>query len=130
MGVTHETLSEIRILEEQLTNPGPKVTRAMLAQRIAPEFREFGSSGRIYDADTVLAAFAGGGPLVVQMEGFRVERIASDVLLVTYIARSAPGPRWRAPTLRSSLWRRREGQWQVVFHQGTPMPMGERGGAV
>ena len=125
MAVTHETFSEIRALEEQLTNPSAEVTRAMLAKLIAPEFREYGSSGRIYDAETALASFKGGGRTVVQIEGFRVERVASDVLLATYIARSASGSGWRPPTLRSSLWHRHDGQWQVVFHQGTPMPVDE-----
>jgi len=35
------------------------------------------------------------------------------------VARSVAGPGWKPPSLRSSLWVRRDNRWQMVFHQGT-----------
>jgi hypothetical protein len=117
---------EIRALEERLANPGPGDSPESLAAIFASDFREFGSSGRIFDTEAVLGAL---GTVAqrpsrapISLEGFRVERVAPNVVLATYLARVPAGPGWKPPTLRSSLWCKREGWWQIVFHQGTPTP--------
>jgi hypothetical protein len=124
MTVHHDTFLEIRALEDRLANPAPGATREQLALLFVPEFREVGSSGRVYDTEATLASFQGGGHSIVLLEGFRVERLAQHVLLATYVARAAAGPGWRPPTVRSSIWRERQGAWQIVFHQGTRMEEG------
>jgi len=124
MSVLRETHIEIRALEERLANPGPGDSKASLAAIFADEFREFGSSGRVFDAETVLGALGGvaqrPGRALITLEGLRTERVAPNVVLVTYLARVPAGPGWKPPTLRSSLWCKRDGRWQIVFHQGTP----------
>ncbi len=122
MALKRSTQHEIRALEERLANPGPTADRYELSTIFAPEFREFGSGGRVFDSETVLEAIGRGGVAELHLEGFRVERIATNVILATYIARTAAGPGWRPPSLRSSLWCRRESRWQIVFHQGTRLP--------
>lgn len=124
MSVKRETLAEIRALEERLANPTDSA--AALGPLFAADFREFGSSGRVFDAPTVLSALDAvtrrQNRGVITLDGFRAERVATNVILATYLARSPAGPGWRSPTLRSSLWCKREGRWQIVFHQGTPVP--------
>lgn len=124
MAVPRETQIEIRSLEERLANPLPGDSRESLAAIFAGGFREFGSSGRVFDADMVLGALGGVAQRPsrppISLEGFRVERVAPNVILATYLARVVAGPGWKPPTLRSSLWCKREGRWQIVFHQGTP----------
>lgn len=122
MALRRSTQHEIRALEERLANPGPDADRYELSTMFAPEFREFGSGGRVFDSTTVLEAIGRGGVAELHLEGFRVERVATNVMLATYIARTAAGPGWRPPSLRSSLWCRRESRWQIVFHQGTRLP--------
>jgi hypothetical protein len=122
MALRRATQIEIRALEERLANPGPAADPHELATIFAPEFREFGSGGRVFDAATVLGAIGRGGIAELHLEGFRVERVATNVVLATYIARTGPGAGWRPPSLRSSLWCRRESRWQIVFHQGTRLP--------
>ena len=126
MSVQRETQTEIRALEERLANPRAGDSKESLAGMFAAGFREFGSSGRIFDTDTVLGA---PGTVAqrpsrapISMEGFRVERVAPNVVLATYLARVPAGPGWKPPTLRSSLWCKRDNRWQIVFHQGTPTP--------
>lgn len=122
--VQREVHMEIRTLEERLANPGPGDSKESLAGIFAAEFREFGSSGRIFDAETVLGALGGvaqrpsRAPII--LEGFRAERVAPNVVLATYLAKVPAGPGWKPPTLRSSLWCKRDGRWQILFHQGTP----------
>ena len=126
MSVQRETQVEIRALEERLANPGPGDSKESLAGMFAAEFREFGSSGRIFDAETVLGALGGVAQrpsrAPISLEGFRTERVAPNVVLATYLARVPAGPGWKPPTLRSSLWCKRDGRWQILFHQGTPTP--------
>ena len=43
--------------------------------------------------------------------------LAPSIALLTYrIAREAKPP---VHTLRSSVWKRTKGQWQMIFHQAT-----------
>jgi hypothetical protein len=124
MGVQREAQIEIRALEERLANPGPGDSKESLAAVFADGFREIGSSGRMFDADMVLGALGGVAQrpsrAAISLEGFRTERVAPNVILATYLARVPAGPGGKPPTLRSSLWRKRDGRWQIVFHQGTP----------
>jgi len=110
---------ELEALEKRLTNPGPEETRDSLAALLAHDFREYGSSGRTYDAAAVVAALLKGGRSVVRFDEYRVRRLGRDVALATYVARTAAGARWVPPALRSSLWQRNGGVWRLVFHQGT-----------
>lgn len=121
MAIKRSTQHEIRALEDRLANPSA-TDRYELSTLFAPEFREFGSGGRAFDAATIVNAIGRGGVATLFLEDFRVQRIATNVMLATYIARTAAGPGWRPPSLRSSLWCRRESRWQIVFHQGTRLP--------
>ena len=128
VNVQRDTVTEIRSLEERLANPGPRETKESLAGLFAPGFREIGSSGRMFDVETVLGALGSvaGRPSrsVISLEGFRVERVAPNAVLATYLAKVPAGAGWRPPTLRSSLWIKQDGRWQILFHQGTPAAEG------
>ena len=125
MPVPRGTQLEIRTLEERLANPGPGETSGSLGAIVADDFREFGSSGRIFDAAAVLGTLAPaeqrGSRAAIGMEGFRVERVAPNVVLATYLARRVDASRATPPSLRTSLWCKRDGRWQIVFHQGTTL---------
>lgn len=110
---------ELESLEYRLTNPGADETRDSLGALLAEDFREYGSSGRRYDAAAVVAALLAGGRSAVRFEDYHVRMLGRDVALVTYLARTTPGPRWVPPAWRSSLWQHRDGGWRLVFHQGT-----------
>jgi hypothetical protein len=54
---------------------------------------------------------------------FQARLLADDVALVTYRSqRHASGTLPASASLRSSLWKQRDGRWQMFFHQGTPIP--------
>ena len=88
-----------------------------LATLIAPDFVEFGQSGRRWDSAGIVAllATAHSGSVAIRLQDATVERLADDVVLVTYRL-AVPG---QPATNRSSVWLRRDGRWQLRFHQGT-----------
>lgn len=116
-----------RSLEQKLHRPevrrSPDAVRALLAD----EFIEFGSSGTVYDKGAIIEALVGEPAeettLVPDVHDFAVRSIASDAVLVTYrsIRRHPDGTAERT-TLRSSIWKRIDGRWQMLFHQGTVVP--------
>lgn len=104
-------------LERALASADPTGVDGGLESLIADGFLEFGASGRTWDKAKMRETLAGAMPTPpVDLEDFAAEALADDVALVTY--RLGP-PR---PSNRSSVWIRRNGRWQVRFHQGTREP--------
>ena len=88
-----------------------------LSQLLADNFVEFGSSGRTFTKEEIISLMNTALPVNYTATEFNVQLLASQTALVTYRAcRQTEPPVF---TLRSSLWQQREGQWQMIFHQGT-----------
>jgi hypothetical protein len=88
------------------------------ARLLAPDFHEFGTSGRELDYGTALRVVAemasDGEP--IEVRNMRGRLVADGVVLVKYTSERA-GRR----SHRTSLWRRVDGgRWQIFHHQGTP----------
>ena len=118
--------SEVCVLEECLAMPSAAETRESLALLLAADFRGFGSSGRVFERASVLDALVAGAGPAIKLEELRAEFIAKGAVLVTYVARTAAGPGWKPPSLRSSVWVRSENRWQLRFHQGTRLAEEDR----
>ena len=93
---------------------------------LANDFVEFGSSGKVWDKSSIVASMQTetmDEPITV--EDFEARELASDVVLITYTSsrskRVVEGP-LPVSSLRSSIWKRRNGKWQMIFHQGTKIP--------
>lgn len=115
-------LNELQALEVELHHPGARCSRARLEQLLHPDFHEVGRSGRAYDRETVVGYLASleAHPSVAS-DGFAVVRLGAEVALLTYrSAHVAPGGALAQHTLRSSVWVRSAGGWQLRYHQGTP----------
>jgi len=115
----------LRALEERLAMPAASESRESLALILAAEFREFGSSGRVFEKASVLDALIAGGRPQLKFEEFWTAPVGDGLVLVTYVARSIAGPGWKPPSLRSSLWVRRDARWQMIFHHGTRLAADE-----
>lgn len=102
-------------LEGRLAAPAARVSREELEELLADDFFEFGSSGRIYDRQGVVAGLSALKPSAWSIANFHVARLADDVALVTYIATQTGS----GSTLRCSIWKRLDGRWRMAFHQGT-----------
>ena len=107
-------------LESRLLEPATRKDAAAVASLLSDDFVEFGSSGRIFDKDSVIAALGDEVPSARSISDFKLYPLADGVALVTYIAISGNGPdQTPRESLRSSIWRRRGAEWKMTFHQGT-----------
>jgi len=111
-----ELAQHLRELEESLLQPDVRKSPS-LADRLTDDFIEFGSSGRTYTKADLVEALHAESPMKQTASQFRVVRLGPDAALLTYrihLHRETP-----LYTLRSSVWRRGDGVWRMVFHQAT-----------
>jgi hypothetical protein len=90
---------------------------------LAPDFVEIGSSGRVWTRAEILEALHAEPPNTsIAIESFELADVAPDVLLATYDALALDADGVPIRRRRSSTWLRRDGRWELRFHQGTPIP--------
>jgi len=118
--ISHEhdgaLIQHLRQLEESLLQPDVRKSRTLI-ELLADEFIEFSSSGRIYNKADLVEALQAESPSKQTANDFKVARLCPDAALLTYrihLHREPP-----VHTLRSSVWRRSNGKWRIVFHQAT-----------
>ncbi|NUR04265.1 MAG: DUF4440 domain-containing protein [Streptomyces sp.] len=104
---------ELRLLE-----PEVRASPALVSELLDPEFTEIGSSGRWWDAESILTVTSAG--TVSPAAPVKVSKLSGTVLApgivhLTYFADNQGRRVWR-----SSLWRLTETGWRMYFHQGTP----------
>ena len=115
-----DVLAELKSHETILHQPEAGAGRGPSEQRMAKDFLEVGASGRCYDRAQVLdvleeRAGAASPRAAWRMLELRCRRLAEDVYLLTYVLIQEGDRRTR----RSSIWERVEGEWKIVYHQGT-----------
>ena len=94
--------------------PEVRKSAAQIAALLADEFVEIGSSGRIYDKDQIIGQLQqeAGEESLRTVSDFTARELADGLILVTY---RIIEPR----AVRSSIWKRTNSEWRMVFHQGT-----------
>jgi hypothetical protein len=106
----------LRSLEEQLLDPMIRTSPAELAKLFTDDFFEFTSSGNVIVKQDCLGE---GGIGVFEMaikDNFKIHNLSPDTTLTTY---SLVDDTRMEHTLHSSIWKYRDGEWRLFFHQGT-----------
>jgi len=111
--------AELKGLEELLLVPDVRKS-SRLAELLADEFVEFGSSGRVYTKDDLVTVLQAESPVTQTTSELKATSLAPNVALLTY--KSCRHSQPVVHTLRSSIWRRANGTWRMVFHQATIAP--------
>ena len=112
---TEEQLVE---LERALWRAETRYDRRFMERVLADDFSEFGRSGRVHTRSDTLAVI-GGDTIQATLRDIEVDRVTDDVALVTYVTEVQSDALDLA--YRASVWVRRDGRWQLRFHQGTPL---------
>jgi hypothetical protein len=113
-----ELLEELLPLEEQLLAFGVACDRACAEALLAEEFREFGGSGRVLSRAVVMTEIGDAPERSHALSEAACTPLGAEHALLTY--RVVVDGR---ESIRGSLWVRRNGRWQMLFHQGTRVPV-------
>jgi hypothetical protein len=106
-------------LEEELWREETRFDIRRMEALLAPDFVEFGRSGRVYRREDTLAVPRGPIDAVLPLPGFRARSLSPDIAQVTYDSAVTYGGVLQHAR-RSSIWSRTEASWVLRFHQGTP----------
>jgi hypothetical protein len=117
-----DELAQVAALELELLRPDVRRSRERVEALLDPAFTEVGASGRLWTRPAIVAAMLVEHPQpALSASEVQGRVLAPGLVLLTYVS-EVPGVR-RAR--RTSLWRRTDGSWRVVHHQGTPLALHE-----
>lgn len=106
-------------LEEKLLNPSIRKSVEEVSQLLADDYREFGSTGKVYNKKDTIEALQNEPAGQISAHDFKVNLLTSEVALLTYTAVKRDNANNETTSLRSSLWKKTGENWQIIFHQGT-----------
>jgi hypothetical protein len=119
MEINKEDYEKLKELEESLWRAETRFDNEYMNKVLAPDFFEFGRSGRTYKREETLS---GARPQTINikfpLKNFSITLIDTNVALVTYISEVMYEEMEVAN--RSSIWLKTATGWQIKFHQGTP----------
>ena len=119
MELSKQDRAALERLEEELWREETRFDRKRMGEIIAPDFLEFGRSGRVYQREDSLAVSRQAIDAVLPLPDFAARLLHPDIAQVTYnSAVTYDGVVQHAR--RSSIWSRIPGGWVLRFHQGTP----------
>ena len=110
-------------LETSLLKPEVRLSASDLDLLLADDFREFGSSGEIYDKKLILERLPKDtqtSPVEFLVSDFQIEELAENIILATFKTDKTLSDKSHVVALRTSIWRKNNNSWQMIFHQGTP----------
>ena len=110
----------LKELEQRLLKPEVRKSAAEVGALLAEDFKEFVSTGQIYNKAQIIEMLQKAPTADSALTDFKALMLAPDVALATFFYfRGATQDRPAAKSIRSSVWKRIDGRWQMVFHQGT-----------
>jgi hypothetical protein len=110
-------------LETSLLKPEIRSSARDLDLLIADDFMEFGSSGKVYDKKNILERL----PKDIEISSvqfivsdFKIKELSENVILATFKTDKISPDGDHVTALRASIWKNINGNWQMIYHQGTP----------
>lgn len=110
-------------LETSLLKPEIRSSTKDLDLLLADDFREFGSSGKVYDKKNILERL----PKDIEISSvqfivsdFKIKELSENVILATFKTDKISLDGDHVTALRASIWKNINGNWQMIYHQGTP----------
>ncbi len=117
-----ENLKEIIYkLETDLLNPEIRGSVAKLGELLADDFIEYGSSGLVYNKDIILERLPQEDSPVYTLYDFDVILLSEKVVQSRFKTDKINLDGSKTTSLRTSIWKNSGNNWQILFHQGTPV---------
>jgi hypothetical protein len=107
----------LKELEESLWRSETRFDLTFQEKIFAPDFFEFGRSGRIYTRDQIIRTASSPILAKLPLSHFNVHELDDRNVLVTYISEVQYEEMEKAN--RCSVWSRSADGWQLRFHQAT-----------
>ncbi|KKW41741.1 MAG: hypothetical protein UY92_C0014G0066 [Candidatus Magasanikbacteria bacterium GW2011_GWA2_56_11] len=120
---------QIEDLELSLLRPEVRRSAKKIKELLADDFVEFGMFGKQYTKLDFVETLPNSEEEKFEKydaSDFAAREIAPDTVLLTYAATiEFLKTNEKIFTLRSSIWQKRSGKWQMIFHQGTVILKGQ-----
>jgi hypothetical protein len=109
-------------LEHELLQPETRKSPSRLNEMIVDSFLEIGSSGKRYSKQNVISTLQSAPETKYSLSDFAIKEISPEITLATYRVEAVELKSGnKRVSFRSSLWKKSNGKWQMLFHQGTPV---------
>ncbi len=109
----------LKDLEESLWNSETRFDLAHQEKVFAPDFFEFGRSGKRYTRDQSIRTVASPINSKLPLKDFQIHLLDQSNALITYVSEVQYETLER--TNRCSVWSKTANGWKLRFHQGTPL---------
>ncbi|MCL1147187.1 DUF4440 domain-containing protein [Shewanella marinintestina] len=107
-------------LELYLQKPEVRSSCSELTRLVSEDFIEFSATGCSFGKQEILARLPDERAPLIESSQFVVRELAEDICQVTYRAKlKKADDNVISFSIRSSIWRKQQDLWQLVFHQGT-----------
>jgi hypothetical protein len=117
--LTSEDSTALVELEESMWREETRFDLAFQERHFAPDFVEFGRSGRTYTRQQMILTDAAPFQAKLPLQNLQVRLLDVNTVQLTYDSQVIfEGVTEYAH--RSSIWSRAQGGWVMRFHQGTP----------
>ncbi len=111
--------AELRRLEEAMWQQAHRFDLTFQEKHFAPDFVEFGRSGRVYSRAQVISTDSQPIAARLPLENLKFRVLDKDTVQLTYDS-AAEYDGVMEYARRSSIWYRSANGWVMRFHQGTP----------
>jgi hypothetical protein len=108
-------------LELDLITPDSRSSRGKLNELLADDFIEYGSSGSIYNKEMTIMYLANVQSPVYEIYDFEVVSLSEVYSQTRFKTNRTNLDGTKLTSLRNSIWKKVNGNWQMYFHQGTPI---------
>lgn len=108
-------------LEIDLLKPEVRASVQKLNKLIADDFIEYGSSGLVYNKKIILERLPQDNSPTYFLSDFEVVVLSEDKVQTRFKTDRTNLDNTKTTSLRTSLWRKNNDNWQIFFHQGTPI---------
>ncbi|MEN9649457.1 MAG: hypothetical protein RL094_424 [Candidatus Parcubacteria bacterium] len=108
-------------LELSLVNQDNRSSAEKLNKLLADDFIEYGSSGLIYNKEITINSLTSAPSPTYKIYDFEIISLSETFAQTRFKTDRINLDGTRLTSLRSSIWKKTGNDWQMYFHQGTPV---------